>query len=103
MSPLFHCTHTHGTSQTYVNLVLYILCHHIPIGYNIHGVSKTVVKDAQSTCKLNKNICGVCNKKVKRLAKQMVACDKWYHYVCVGVTEEEVEAMDFKCPDGCRN
>ena len=65
-----------------------------------------VVKDAQPLCKTrNKNICCVCNKKVKRLARKMVACDKcsqWYHYVCVGVTEEEAETMDFQCPDGCR-
>ena len=68
--------------------------------HSIHDVSKmvgVVVKDTQPTCELNKNICNVCNKKVKRLAKQMVACDncsQWYHYVCVGVTEEEAEAMD---------
>ena len=48
----------------------------------------------------------VCKKKVRKLSKQMVACDdcmQWYHYVCVGVTDEEAQAMDFKCPGGCRN
>ena len=41
----------------------------------------------------------VCKKKVRKLSKQMVACDdcmQWYHYVCVGVTDEEAQAMDFK-------
>ena len=61
-------------------------------------------RKASQNMTANKEVCRTCSKDDPKLAMLMIACDKclqWYHYVCVGVNEEEAEEVVFVCPTGC--